>query len=185
VSDTLASALWSIDLMLTSAENGSSGINFHGGGPLQDPGHLDGFVYTPIDEANSQVTAAKPLFHGMLFVMFAGTGDMLATTATAGALNFTAYTIAQADGATNVVLVNKDATSGVQASVDVGTAVTAASAIYLQGSSLTATTGVTFAGSSVSPAGAWSPSPPFALSAKGNVVNVIVPPASAALVHAR
>jgi hypothetical protein len=183
VSDTLGAALWSIDFMFTSASNGASGVNFHGGGPGQDG--APGFVYTPIDEANSAVTAAKPLFHGMLLVSLAGTGTLYATTANAGNLNFTAYAVGQAAGVTSIVLVNKDATSGVQASVDVGGPVASASAIYLQGSSLTATTGITLAGAGVTPAGAWNRSPPYALSVAGNVVSVTVPAASAALVQAR
>jgi len=110
---------------------------------------------------------------------------MLQTTATAGALNFTGYTVSLTDGSTNVILVNKDATNGVNASVDVGTAVTAANATYLLAPSLTATTGVTFAGSGVSPTGVWNPQPPYALQKNGNVVTVLVPPASAVIVHAQ
>jgi hypothetical protein len=41
VSDTLAAALWSIDFMLTSAQYGASGVNFHGGGAGQDLAHLN------------------------------------------------------------------------------------------------------------------------------------------------
>jgi hypothetical protein len=110
---------------------------------------------------------------------------MLATKASAGNLNFTAYTIAPTDGSTNIVLVNKDATSGVNASIDVGSPVTAASAIFLQASSLTATTGVTLAGAGVSAAGAWAPKPAYALPVSGNVVTVVVPSASAVLVRAK
>jgi hypothetical protein len=189
----LGAALWSIDFMLTTAEYGSSGVNFHGGGQNMDNNPCPNgptsctrpFRYSPIDEVNSQVTAAAPLFYGMLLVSRAGVGNTLATTASAGSLNFSAYAIVQSDGSTNVVLVNKDAASGVNASVDVGMAVTAASASYLQGPSLGATTGVTLAGVSVAADGTWSPNPPYALSTKGNVVTVLVPPASAALVHAQ
>jgi hypothetical protein len=193
VSDVLGSALWSIDFMLTTARYGSQGVNFHGGGQNMDNNPCDAgptsctrpFRYSPIDEVNSQVTAAAPLFYGMLFVSRAGVGDVLSATASAGSLNFSAYAIAQSDGSTNVALVNKDAASGVNASVDVGMAVTTASALYLQGSSLSATTGVTLAGASVAADGTWNPNPPYALSTQGNVVTVLVPPASAALVHAR
>jgi hypothetical protein len=192
-SDVLGSALWSIDFMLTTAEYGSNGVNFHGGGQNMDNNPCDAgptsctrpFRYSPIDEVNSRVTAAAPLFYGMLFVSRAGVGNMLSTAASAGSLNFSAYAIAQSDGSTNIALVNKDAASGVNASVDVGMAVTTASAMYLQGPSLSATTGVTLAGGSVAADGTWTPNPPYALSAKGNVVTVLVPPASAALVHAQ
>ncbi len=193
VSDVYASALWSLDFMFTAAEYGSNGVNFHGGGQNMDGNVCSSgaasctkpFLYSPIDEINSQVTAAAPLFYGMLLVSRAGVGNMFATTATAGALNFTGYSVAQADGSINVILVNKDATNGVNAAVDTGAAVTAADATYLQGPSLDATTGVTFAGAGVTPAGDWVPQPPFALATSGNVVAVLVPPASAVIVHAR
>jgi hypothetical protein len=193
VSDVFASALWGIDFMLTTAQYGAAGVNFHGGGQNMDGNVCTNgvasctkpFRYSPIDEVNSQVTAAAPLYYGMLLVSQAGTGDMLATTAAAGALNFSGYTIAQADGSTNVVLVNKDATNGVNATVDIGAAVTEADATYLQAPSLASTTGVTFAGAGVTPAGSWNPNPPFALPAAGNAVRVLVPPASAVIVHAQ
>jgi hypothetical protein len=185
VSDALGAALWSIDHMLTIAQAGGSGVNFHGGGPNQDLKHLNGFWYTPIGEANSKVTEAMPVFYGMLLVTLAGTGDMLATTASAAALNFSAYAIAQPDGSTNIVLDNKEATSNIQASVDVGAAVTVASAIALQGPSLTSTSGLTIAGAGISPEGQWNGNPPYSLSATGNVVNVMVPAATAVLVHAQ
>jgi hypothetical protein len=192
VSDVFASALWAIDFMLTTAEYGSAGVNFHGGGQNMD-GNLctngvasctKPFLYSPIDEVDSQVTAAAPLYYGMLLVSRAGTGKMLATSAQAGTLNFTGYTVAPADGTTNVILVNKDATTGVNATVDIGAAVTEADATYLQAPSLDAMNGATFAGAEVSPAGIWNPSPPFALSTAGNSIQVLVPPASAVIVHA-
>jgi hypothetical protein len=185
VSDTIGSALWVLDFLFHAAQYGASGVNFHGGGPGQDPKHPQAFSYTPIDEANSQVTEAKPIFYGLLLFSLAGTGDIYATTAKAGTLNFSAYAIAQADGSTNIVLDNKEASTPIQAAVDVGAAATSASAIYLQGPSLTATTGATLAGAGVSPVGAWTPSAPWALPVSGQVVTVVIPAASAALVHVK
>ena len=117
------------------------------------------------------MTGANPIFYGMLLMSRAGTGKVLATMASAMNLNFTGYALGQADGSTNVVLVNKDATSAVSASVNVGAPVAGASAIYLMGASLTATTGVTLAGAGISAAGAWSPNPPYALPSTGSVVS--------------
>jgi hypothetical protein len=193
VSDVYASALWSLDFMLTTAEHGSNGVNFHGGGQNMDGNECNNgpasctrpFLYSPIDEVNSQVTAAAPLFYGMLLESRAGVGNMFATTATAAALSFSGYSVSLADGSINVILVNKDAANGVEAAVDTGAAVTEADATYLQGPALDATTGVTFAGAGVTPAGGWAPKPPFALATSGNVATVLVPPASAVIVHAR
>jgi hypothetical protein len=182
VSDTLASALWSIDFMLTGAQNGASGVNFHGGGPGQDLSHLQDFPYTPIAEALSAVTGARPLFYGMLLVAQAGTGDMFSAKVTGGDLS--AYAVAQADGSTNVALVNKDGTKDAEVSLDIGAPVQGSCAEYLLGSSLTATT-VTLAGASISPTGAWSPQPPYTVTAEGNTITVTMPAGSAALVHVR
>jgi hypothetical protein len=192
VSDVYASALWAIDFMLTTAQYGSVGVNFHGGGQNMDNNVCANgpasctlpFRYSPIDEVNSQVTAAAALYYGMLFVARAGTGTMFATTARAGNLNFTGYSVALADGSTNVILVNKDAANGVNASVDVGAPVAAADATYLQAPSLAATSGVTLGGAGVSAGGAWNPQPPYALATNANVVTLLVPPASAVLIHA-
>jgi hypothetical protein len=183
VSNTFGASLWVIDYLFTNALNGSQGANFHGGGPGQDGSTP--FLYTPITEANGVVTGVQPIFYGMLLVTLAGTGDVLSTTAKAGSLNFTAYSVRATDGSTNVVIVNKDPMSNVQASVDLGASVGTASAVYLQGASLTATDGVTLAGGGISPAGAWTPSPAWALPVAGQVVTATVPAGSAVLIHAR
>jgi len=193
VSDVFASALWGIDFMLTTAEYGAVGVNFHSGGQNMDGNVCNNgvtsctrpFRYSPIIEVDSQVTAAAPLFYGMLFVSQAGVGDMLPTSITAGSVNFTAYSIALADDSMNIALVNKDATNGVNASVDVGAPVTAATGMYLQAPDLGATTGVTLAGAGVDPTGAWTAAAPYNLSVSGNVVTLVVPPATAVLVNAR
>jgi hypothetical protein len=183
VSDAFGSALWAIDFLFLSAQNGASGVHFHGGGPGQDG--PSGFVYTPIDELDSAVIGAKPIFYGLLLVTRAGSGNLLSTVVNAGKLNFTAYTVEQTDGSTNLVLVNKDAKTAVVATVDVGTAVSSASGQRLRGPSLGATSGVTLAGAAISPTGQWSPQPPEALPVSGHVVTVTVAPASAVLVHAQ
>src|SRR5450755_1096886 len=103
VSDAYGAALWSIDFMMSSAQiAGCAGVNFHGGGQNQDGNSCPNgpsscsrpFRYSPIDEVNSRVTGAAPLFYGLLMVTRAGTGCMLETRTTGGASNFTAYTVA-------------------------------------------------------------------------------------------
>ncbi len=193
VSDAYGSALWGIDHMMTTAEYGAAGVNYHGGGQNMDGNNCPSgpascgspFRYSPIDEVDSRVSAAAPLFYGMLFVSHAGTGPMFATSVSvANNLNVTAYSVGQTNGATNVIIVNKDSANGFDAIVDVGVPVVQASAEYLRGPGLSSTSGVTFAGSGVSPAGAWQPNAPFALSAAGSKLTVLVPPISAVLVHA-
>lgn len=109
-------------------------------------------------------------------------GDMLSTTASAGSSNLHAYTVSRSDGATVVVLVNGEASTGVNATVDVEAAVSSATAVYLRGPSLTATSGVTLAQTPVNPDGNWSPQAPYTLSHTGNTLTVPVPAASAVMI---
>ncbi len=185
MSNALISALWAIDFMFDVAQNGGSGVNFHGGEKGMDGSTP--FYYSPIEELDGVVTNANPLFYGMVLFNLAGTGTLLTTTATAGSdAYFTAYSIQQADGTVMVVLDNKDDTNGVNAVVDVGASVTSASAIYLSGptpASLTSETGITLAGGGITKDGAWSSTAPYAMTAAGTKVTVPVPPASAVLVR--
>jgi len=193
ISNALASALWGINFMLTTAGYGSVGVNFHGGGQNMDgnvcPTGVSScnkpFWYSPLLEVDSRVTAAAPLYYGMLLVSRMGTGDMLSTTASAGSANLRAYTVTPADGSTVVVIVNGEASTGVNATVDIGAAVSSATAVYLRGASLTATTGITLGETPVNPDGTWTPKAPFTLSHSGNTLTVPVPAASAVLITAR
>jgi hypothetical protein len=184
ISDTLIGGLWSLDLMFVTAEHGGSGINLHGGETGMD-GTVP-FYYEPIMENKGVVVGVQPVYYGMLLFYLAGQGPVLATTVSTSNPNFTGYAI-KANGWTSVVLDNKNTTSGVNATVNLGAAVTSASAIYLQGTpagSLTASAAdVTLAGAHVSVAGVWNHNAPYIQTASGNTVSVYVPPASAALVR--
>ena len=184
VSDTLISALWAIDYMFEVAKRGGSGINFHNGENGQD-GTVP-FYYEPLKEDKGVVVQVQPQYYGMLLFTQAGTGSMVSTTVTTSAQYFTAWAI-KADGFTSVVLNNRNASSGINATVDLGSAVSSASAIYLEGTpagNLTATAGnVTLAGAQVSVAGDWPRNAPYTQTVSGNSVSVYVPAASAALVR--
>jgi hypothetical protein len=194
ISDALISALWGINFILTTSQYGSVGVNFHGGGQNMDgnngPNGVSScdrpFVYSPLKEVDSRVTAAQPLFYGMLLVSRMGSGDMLPTSVSnAGSVPLRAYAVLPGDGSTSVVLVNSDASTGVNASVDVAASVSSASALYLRGGSLTATTGITLGQAAVNPDGSWAPKPAYALSHTGTILTVPVPAASAVLITAR
>jgi hypothetical protein len=183
VSDAFGAALWALDFFFDNAGNGSSGINFHGGSQGEDGNRP--FYYAPIGEAKSAVTDARPVYYGMLAMAVAGQGDVLATTAAAGTLNFSAHALAAANDALMLVLVNKDATTGIEATVDVGAPATEAAAIYLQAATLGATSGVTLAGAGVSAGGAWVPARPFRIAPADRKLLVPLPAASAAIVRVR
>jgi hypothetical protein len=187
VSNTLIAGLWLIDLMFTIAQNGATGINFHGGETGMDGSAA--FTYTPIIEMGGMVTGTQPTYDGMLAFYLMGQGNILKTTVTTSNPNFTAYTVDYtADGSTMVMLDNKNGTTGVEATVNIGAAATSASAIYLEGNPASPTltalpAAVTLAGASVTAQGTWVRNPPFTQTTSGNTVTVFVPPASAAIVR--
>jgi hypothetical protein len=194
LSDALVSALWGVNFMLTTAQLGSVGVNFHGGGQNQDgnvcPNGASScdrpFRYSPLLEIDSRVTAAAPLYYGMLLVSRIAAGDMFATTITnGGSVALRAYAVVAPDGTTDVVLVNSEASTGVNATVDVGVAIASASAMYLRGTTLTSTTGTTFGEAAITPAGAWAPKPAYTLAHAGTTLTVPVPAASAVLISSQ
>ncbi|MGB8297290.1 MAG: hypothetical protein WCG85_17825 [Polyangia bacterium] len=184
LSDTFVSALWAIDYMFEVAKRGGSGVNFE-----SDENGMDGtvpFYYEPIKENGGVVVQVQPEYYGMLLFTQAGVGSMVSAAVTTSAQYFTAWAI-KADGFTSVVLNNRNEASGVNATADLGSAVSSASAIYLQGTpagSLTAPAGfVTLADAQVTVAGVWNRNPPYIQTTSGNTVSVYVPPASAVLVR--
>jgi hypothetical protein len=185
VSDTFLSALWALDYMFEVAKRGGSGINFHNGETGMD-GTVP-FYYEPIKENGGVVVQVQPEYYGMLLFAQAGTGSMVSTTVSTSAQYFTAWAIKAADGSTSVVLNNRNASSGISATVDLGSAVSSANAIYLEGKpagNLTAAAGnVTLAGAQVSVAGDWPRNASYIQTVSGNTASVYVPAASAALVR--
>jgi hypothetical protein len=179
VSDQFGTALWAIDFLFANAQYGSTGVNFHGGGNSQG--------YTPIaDDGNGNVVGARPVFYGMLLFTLAGTGPVAGTQISGlSSLNFTAYAVKPADGSTSVVLVNKDATTTVRATIDVGTGVGAASITRLTAPSLQATSGLLLGGAPVTPAGTWAPAATESACSTGNLPTVDVAPASAVVFRTR
>jgi hypothetical protein len=184
VSDTFISALWAIDYMFEVAKRGGSGVNFHNGENGQD-GTVP-FYYEPLKETNGAVVAVQPEYYGLLLFAEAGAGPLVSATVTTSGQFFTAWAI-KASGFTSVVLNNRDASAAVNVTLDLGSAVTSASAIYLEGTpagNLTAAAGsVTLAGAQVSPTGEWPRNAPYIQMVTGNNVSVYVPAASAALVR--
>ena len=174
ISDAYGTALWAIDFLFTNAQYGSTGANFHGGG--------DGTGYTPIADSNANVVGARPLFYGMLLFAKAGQGTMYTTTGSLTSPNFSAYALGSSGRTTSVVLSNKDTATTVHATVDVGAALTSATATRLTGPSLGATAGVMLGGASIQADGGFAPNAPEPLLTSGSTLTVDLPPASAALI---
>jgi hypothetical protein len=97
VSDTLASALWCADMMLSFASLGWCGVNLHGGG--------NGF-YTPIAGAPSTGFTRRPEYFGIQFAQtFVGV-RLLTAQLTGAANHITAYA-AEQSGKRRIAIINK------------------------------------------------------------------------------
>ena len=182
VSDSYASSLWVIDYLFTCAQNGASGVNFHGGG--------DSAGYTPIADSDGVVVEARPEYYGMYLFTLAGQGTLYQTTVSAGSLNVTAYTVRTPGGGLNLVIVNKDATNNLQVSTVLPQTINTASLLELtqltpgaSAPSLTATTGVTIQSATINANGSFTPGAAYALTAGGTTLNCYVPALSAVLVQ--
>ncbi len=172
VSDAYGTALWAIDFLLINAQNGSRGVNFHGGG--NGPG------YTPIATSGNAVAEVRPEYYGMLFVAQIAPGPLYAVNVSTSLL-LTAYAVAGNDGATYVAIVNKDATNTAVTAIQLGAPASRAVPLVLAGTGLNATTGTTLGGAPVGNDGSWVPAPAAPVPVSGSTLNVYVPPASAVL----
>lgn len=174
VSDAFGSALWAADFMLMSAQYGSAGVNFHGGG--------DGPGYTPIADNNVSVVGLRPVYYGMLFVAQIAPGPMYVVNVTAE-VAMTAYAIAGNDGATYVAIINKNPLKEATTTIALGEPASAATALVLSGSGLSATTGTTLGGAAIANDGAWTPTGWHSLPVSGSNLTVRVAAATALLLR--
>jgi len=174
-SNAHGAALWSLDHLFTMAQYGSTGANFHGGDDTTTG-------YSPIASENGAIIGPRPLFYGMYFFALAGTGTLLNTSVSTTTLNVSAYTVKNSSGGWNVVVVNKDATNPLQVTLTMPSSLSAGSLSVLTNSGgLTATSGSTIQGMSISNTGAINPSLNYTLTFSGDEVTFYVPAASAVL----
>jgi autotransporter-associated beta strand protein len=176
VSDAYGTALWALDFMFTSAINGCQGVNFHGGGNTA--------IYTPILDNGTNVLQARPVFYGLKMFSLLPQGRVLpAVVALASNINFTAYGVREASGATCAVLNNKETNDSVQVSVSLGSIVTAAQMTELTGTNLASTNGCTIGGATINPDGSWAGGVQSVLPATNGQLTITVPPMSAILLN--
>jgi hypothetical protein len=182
ISDAYASSLWVIDFLFDCALGGSAGTNFHGGG--------DGDGYTPIADSGGAVVGVRPEFFGILFFTLAGQGTLYTTQISASGLNVTAYAVKTSAGALNLVVVNKDLTNNLQLTAQLPQSATSATLLEMtqltagaSAPNLSATSGVTIQGASISNSGAFSPAAAYTLSPSGEQLTCYVPALSAVLIQ--
>lgn len=171
VSDVFASALWGTDFLFDVAERGVAGVNFHGG--FKDRG------YTPLCLRDNHYHA-KPLYYSMLLFHQAARGRVVPVECQTS-INVTAHAVLGDDGKLRVVVINKDLTQPVHASVAPGSPRAKAEVIRLTAPSVTSKDGVTLAGSAVGGDGTWTPQPGEQVPCVNGKFEVSLPAASAAL----
>jgi len=171
LSDVFASALWGTDFIFKLAEQGGAGVNFHGG---FTPGR-----YSPIYFLDNGYHAA-PIYYSMLLFHQAAQGRLVPVECQTAA-NFTAHAVLGDDHKLRVVLINKDLTNSVTASIVAGLTGTKAELIRLSAPSVTSADGVTLSGSAVAEDGSWTPQPGESVPCASGRCEASLPAASAAL----
>ena len=168
VSDTYASALWAMDYSLLMAQDGFSGLNFHGGlGVCDAPLYNGKFqIYTPICAANAtdetaKIYTAAPEYYGLYLADRMGSGRFLPVRISSGgsgtAPNLTAYAVRGDDGKIRIAVIEKDATTAASVNIAIrftgGHSSASATVVHLTGKSLASAQGVQIQGVSVDRAG--------------------------------
>ncbi len=145
VSDTFASALWSLDTLFNLASVGVDGVNFH---------TLPGAAYELVTFSKTGHTwhaYVHPEFYGMMVFAqaFPPGAQLLAVNAPAGAVKV--WATRTPDGHIRATLINKDPSNAAQVSVQLPGAQTPASAQVLIAPTISSPSGVVWAGQSFGP----------------------------------
>jgi hypothetical protein len=172
VSDTFASALWVLDFWLALAQQGSIGVNLHGGG--------NGF-YTPIAGSPATGFVARPIFYGMMLAgEFAG-AQLLPCALETGGKNIVGY--AARKGRELLVAVLNRGSEPAEVHLKAPGAAHTASVWRLKAPAVDSTTDITLAGASVDPSGHWAPKEIEKLAVHAGTGTLQLPAYTAALVR--
>ncbi len=182
VSDSYASALWAIDYMLTGAEYGLYGMNFH------DRFLTNCTPYSPlcpVAAAGKPVEyTARPIYYGMLFTHLLGTGNLLPVTVSANPRNgfIAAFALKPVTGRGLRLIIENVSNMGANVTLSAGGKPTAATVLHLTAPGLTATSGVRIQGAQVAPNGTIKPAAPTAIRCSSGKCPLAIPPYTADLV---
>jgi len=195
MSNAFCSALWAADYMLKLAGYGCAGVNLHGGGSKQIRdalgGHLpgvsldpsaaavaaEGSFYTPIAGSRESGFRARPVFYGMKLAGLLAGGRMRRAAFDMPRDQASVYAADMPGGETRVIVINKSETTEIPLRI---ASKRGARIWRLEAPCLTATAGVTLAGTSVFASPPWKPRHEERFASRAGVVSVTVRPASAA-----
>ena len=184
VSNSYASALWVIDYMLTAAQQGIAGMNFHGGLNTL----CDGYTVLCSTATNSNMYTPQPIYYGLLFTRLFGIGAFLPVTVSTSSSD--QHVVAFADkppatpagGAVHVLVENmgsQTTTSTLQLTGYTGSSV---QVMTMAGGSPLATSGIKIQGSSVAADGTFTPRAASVVACKAGACPLNLAPYSAAVV---
>jgi len=181
VSDTLGSALWTLEFMYLLAAKGCAGVNMETG-----VNHL-GFIssYSPITDQRAGNLGVAPEYYGMLAFARGGRGRLVALDLDAGGLNLTAYATRSDEGALLLTVINKEQSRDAVVNVSGFDRSRPAEVMRLTGPSARATDGVRFGDTAVDKAGAWQPRPASGVAVHDGRAMLAIPAASAAVISLR
>jgi hypothetical protein len=199
MSNAFAASLWAADYLLTLASLGCAGINLHGGDSRflsaglgdHNPGieaagnrkqsAPNGF-YTPIATEQGQAAEVRPVYYGMLLAQEFTGATMLSLEPTQSQSVMLGAYAAKKKGTTMIALVNKASFGDRDIIITADKPFRSATLWRLTGPALDATHGIEFGGAVVSSDGTWNPrNEP--LSVRNGALHVVIPAASAALIH--
>ena len=196
MSDTLASALWGGDYVLTLAAAGCAGVNLHGGSRNilkaalgnhlpgeqieNESSDSKGSFYTPIAGEVNYGFKARPIFYGMMLANQFAETEMKDVVLEAGNINATAYAGKAKDG-WRIAVFNKDAYNDLDLKAELPEPVNNARIWRLTGPGIDATKDVSLAGAVVGSDLSWKPATAEKCKVNKNQCRLTIPHYSAAL----
>ena len=184
LSNAYASALWVIDFMLTGAEHGVDGMNFHGGLNTLCDDYTVLCQIGPVNQRGPVNYSPQPIYYGMLLTHYLGAGGFLPVkiAKSASAANITAFAVRdQGSGRVRLIVENLGADQA-DATLRVGGYQGPASVLHLTGPAPLATSGVKIQGASVAKNGVIKPGRANATTCTSSGCPVTLAPWSAVLV---
>ncbi len=175
LSDSYAAALWVIDYLLTGAEHGVYGMNFHGGF------NVNCQSYTPLCQVGTNEYVARPLYYGMLFTHLLGTGHLLPVTVSTSS-SVTAFALKPRIGNGLRLIVENLSRYQTDVALAVGGNPGTATVLHMTGPSLLATSGVEIQDAMVGADGSFKPGEPNTVHCTSGSCPVTIAPYTAVLV---
>jgi hypothetical protein len=176
IASTYATALWAIDFMLTGAEDGMYGMNFHTGLNIKCASYspLCGtpvrYQYTPQAE-----------YYGLLFTHLLGAGQLLPVRVQSP-LNVTAFAVSPITGGGPHLMVENLSATPATATLQVGGSPQSATVLHLTAPSPLATSGITIQGAQVAADGSFTPGAPSTVGCAAGACPVTIAPYTAVIV---